>query len=52
MSYETKNVKIGDKIVILHKGCDKVSKYKKRIITHINKDLHLLWGTWSNAVVN
>lgn len=47
MSYETKNVKIGDKIVILHKGCDKVSKCKKEgIITHINKDLHLLWVTW------
>lgn len=48
-----KNVKVGDKIVILHKGLDKESKYKKEgIVKHINKNLHLLWGTWGSAVVS
>jgi len=30
-----KNVKVGDKIVILHKGIDKESKYKKKELLNI-----------------
>lgn len=48
-----KNVKVGDKIVILHKVIDKESKYKKEgVVKHINKNLHLLWGTWGSAIVS
>jgi hypothetical protein len=50
---KTRNVKVGDKIVILHKGFDTESKWKKEgIVTGINKNLHILWGTWGNAIVS
>ena len=40
---KVRNVKIGDKIVILHKGFDIEGKWKKEgIVTHINKNLHIL----------
>ena len=43
---KTRNVKVGDKIVILHKGFDTELKWKKEgIVTGINKNLHILWGT-------
>ena len=41
---KTRNVKVGDKIVILHKGFDTELKWKKEgIVTGINKNLHILW---------
>ena len=44
---KTRNAKIGDKIIILYKGFDAESKWKKEgIVTGINKNLHILWGTW------
>ena len=50
---KVRNVKIGDKIVILHKGFDIEGKWKKEgIVTRINKNLHILWGTWGNAIVS
>ena len=50
---KVRNVKVGDKIVILHKGFDAESKWKKEgIVTGINKNLHILWGTWGNAIVS
>ena len=50
---KTRNVKVGDKIVILHKGFDAESKWKKEgIVTGINKNLHILWGTWGNVIVS
>ena len=50
---KTRNVKVGDKIVILHKGFDTESKWEKEgIVTGINKNLHILWGTWGNAIVS
>lgn len=50
---KTRNVKVGDKIVILHKGFDTESKWKKEgIVIGINKNLHILWGTWGNAIVS
>lgn len=50
---KTRNVKVGDKIIILHKGFDTESKWKKEgIVTGINKNLHILWGTWGNAIVS
>ena len=50
---KVRNVKVGDKIIILHKGFDTESKWKKEgIVTGINKNLHILWGTWGNAIVS
>ena len=50
---KVRNVKVGDKILILHKGFDTDAKCKKEgIVTHINKKLHTLWGTWGNAIVS
>lgn len=50
---KVKNFKVGDKIKILHKGIDTNSKYRSEgIVTHINPYLHIIWGTWGNAIVS
>ena len=41
---KVRNVKVGNKILILHKGFDTDAKCKKEgIVTYINKKLHILW---------
>jgi len=46
-------VKVGDKIVILHKGIDVDGKWRREgIVKRINKNLHILWGTWGTAIVS